>query len=57
LLRIDLARPHLFPPPRAGEDEGGGSRAKAWFDKLTTLSKVEEAKDAKINAWIIFDSE
>jgi pyruvate dehydrogenase E1 component alpha subunit len=22
------ARPHLFPPPRAGEDEGGGSRVK-----------------------------
>jgi pyruvate dehydrogenase E1 component alpha subunit/2-oxoisovalerate dehydrogenase E1 component len=23
------ARPHLFPPPRAGEDEGGGSRPPA----------------------------
>jgi len=28
-------------------EPGNGTRAKTWFDKLTTLSNVERAKHAK----------
>jgi hypothetical protein len=60
---MDRKRPHLVPPPRAGEDEGGGnletSRISPYVVSFAIVYPAASAKNlvSSIGSTVLFSAE